>query len=289
MEINLPENKTMHSPFSPTESFLNEFHSTNPGITSRVLGNLPVNYCGQDLPSTYAVLTNMVPQDNAPRSILDLACGDGFLLSTLADRHDMNLTLHGVDMCASELALAEARLSTRATLHHANAQSLPVPSNTYDFVLCHFALMLMDEVETVLKEVRRVMKADATFAAIVGGGQLQTPALAAYVAALKRRTRLEHYSEVRFGDSRVRTCEGIRSLLATDFTRVEIGEITRIRRLTPDELWASFSDMYDLYLLAPNDREIVKNEFFEVIHLHVGEGGRLEHVETSRLVTAIAV
>lgn len=273
---------------SPTESFLNEFHSTNPGITSKALGNLPVNYCGRQFHSTYTLLTSTVPQDNAPRSILDLACGDGFLLSMLADRNDMNLTLHGVDMCAAELTLAQAQLNSRAILHHANAQSLPVAADTYDFVLCHFALMLMDEVETVLKEVRRVMKSGGVFSAIVGGSPSQTPAFVAYVEALKRRTRLKYYSEVRFGDPRVRTCEGIQSLLATDFTQVEIGEITRITRLTPDEVWILFSAMYDLYLLAASDREIVKNEFFEVAALHVDETGQLEHVETSRLVTAIA-
>ncbi|MDP2139637.1 MAG: class I SAM-dependent methyltransferase [Gammaproteobacteria bacterium] len=273
---------------SPTESFLNEFHSTNPGVTSRSLGNLQVEYCGREFPSTYAILTNIIPQDNAPRFILDLACGDGFLLSMLAERNDSKMTLHGVDMCASELAIAAARLTTRATLHHANARSLPVPADTYHFVLCHFALMLMDEVEIVLKEVRRVLKSGGVFAAIVGGRPSQTPAFVAYIEALKRCARLEQYSNVRFGDRRVRTCDGIQSLLATDFKQIEIAEITRIRQLTPDELWASFSDMYDLYLLAASDREIVKNEFLEAAAMHVDEDGKLEHVETSRLVTAEA-
>lgn len=275
-------------PISPTESFLKEFHAAHPRVTSRILGNSPVECRGQKFPSTYALLSDVVPDDSAPRSILDLACGDGFLLSMLDERKNNNLTLHGVDMSAEELARVQARLNSRATFHHANAQCLPLPADTFDFVLCHLALMLMDDVETVLQEVRRVLKRGGVFAAVVGAGPSQSPTAVAYVAALKRRPRLQQYSEVRFGDRRVRTCEGIQSLLAPAFAEIEVMEIIRNTRVSPAELWASFQKMYDLYLLAVHDREIVRKEFFEAAALHVDEDGRLEHVETSRLITAVA-
>ena len=154
-----------------TEAYLSTFHDANPGVTSRAFEALPVTCGERAFSSTYASLISMLPDADAdatadaqPLTVLDLACGDGHLLALLHASHpDGHLALIGVDLSAGELAAARARLGEGAALYRCKAQQLPLASGSVDGVFSHLALMLMDDADGVMRELRRVLKPGGLF------------------------------------------------------------------------------------------------------------------------------
>jgi len=99
-------------------------------------------------------------------AILDLACGDGYLLQHLVAP---GRTLTGVDMSAAELDAAHRRLGNAATLEEARATALPFADASFDCVVSHLALMLMERLDDVVREISRVLKPGGWCCAVVGG------------------------------------------------------------------------------------------------------------------------
>lgn len=270
-------NPAMKACTPPVESFLAHFHDSRPGLTPKALSALPVTFRGQRYASSYEILASVVPSTSQSIEVLDLACGDGFLLALLASRAQPHLSLSGVDLSAGELAVAAQRLGHSIPLIQARAQELPCADGHLQYVLCHMALMLMDDVENVLREIRRALRSGGTFAAIIGAPPHPSPVLALYSKALSKHSRQEQWSTVRFGDARLRTREGIASLFSHIFSDVVIEELHIPVRFSPDELWLWFTDMYDLYLFAEEDRQTIKHELLEGIAPMCALDGKLEY------------
>lgn len=271
------------------ESFLSHFHNTRPGLTPKALAALPVTFLGQRYASSYEILASVVPSTSQAIEVLDLACGDGFLLSLLAARSQSELSLSGVDLSAGELAVAAQRLGHSIPLTQARAQELPCADERFHYVLCHMALMLMDDAESVLQEIRRALRSGGTFVAIIGAHPRSSPVLALYSKLLSSHSRQKQWSAVRFGDARLRTPEGIATLFSQIFTNVIIEEIHIPLRFSPDELWLWFMDMYDLYLFAEEDRHAIKRELLEGVAPMCALDGKLEHSLSMRYVHATTV
>jgi len=274
---------------SQVESFLNDFHTARPGATSKAFGALPVVFRGQQYASSYEVLAAAVPHVERPMEVLDIACGDGFLLSRLAARNQANLGLTGADMNSSELEIARARLGSAASFHQARAQELPFAPHSFDYVLCHLALMLMDDVEQVLREIRRVLRPGAQFAAIVFVSYRPTIACGAYIDVLSKYPRLSQFADIpKFGDRRIRDRDGMQQVLAANFRNISIEDLDVVMRLTPDELWLVFLDTYNLYLLDEAKRISFQREYLRRVAPHCGSDGKLEYALTLRYVDAVA-
>jgi SAM-dependent methyltransferase len=255
------------------EAFLRRFHDSRPGLTTVAFGDLPVTMHGRRYASSYEVLAGQVPA--APSHVLDLACGDGPLLALLAARGTAGLTLTGIDMSPGELGAARERVGDAATLLQARAQALPLPDASVDVLLSHMALMLMDDVPAVLREAARVLRPGGTLAAVVGAGMAPTPALTCYLEVLAGHARAAEWAEVRFGDRRLRSAEGIAELLAPAFDGVQVHELQAPRHLTPDALWAALLDMYDLHLLEEGARAQVRQQLLARLEPHRAADGTL--------------
>lgn len=278
----------MTTAVSPVERFLAHFHDSRPGLTPKALAALPAAFRGQCYASSYEILASVVPSHSQAIEVHDLACGDGFLLSLLAARSQSELSLSGVDLSIGELAVATQRLGNSIPLIQARAQELPCADGRFHYVLCHMALMLMDDVESVLREIRRALRNGGTFAAIIGASPPPSPALTFYVQALSKHSRLEQWSTVRFGDGRLRTREGTATLFSQIFSDVVIEDIHMPLKFSPDELWLWFVDMYDLYLFSEEDRQAIKQELLEGIAPMCELDGKLEHSLSMRYVHATA-
>ncbi len=268
------------------EVFLADFHAAHPGLTARVFGALPVVFRAQDFDSPYEVLATAVPRTAAPIHVLDLACGDGFLLSLLAARSQPGLALSGVDMSAAELKLARTRLSAAVVLCQARAQALPFAPESFDRVLSHLALMLMDDVEQVLRELHRMLKPGGMLAVVVGAVPPPSVAFSSCVEVLARHPPQEAFSGMRFGDRRFWHVDGIHELLSPTFRHVLVEEIQVSRRLTPEQLWDWLFGMYDIHLRGEADQRAIESEYLAALAPHCAADGRLDHLETLRYVSA---
>ena len=146
-----------------SNDYLQEWHDRHPGATSAMLDSL-TNEAGHN---TYEVLADMVQHGDEP--ILDLACGDGYLLELLRPSH----TCVGMDWNVSELGAALARIGKDAPIVRASAAQLPVAAAAFGAVTCHYALMLLQPLETVLGEAARVLRREGLLATVLPAPPLE--------------------------------------------------------------------------------------------------------------------
>lgn len=107
----------------------------------------------------YPFLTNFVDMHGLRgKKVLDIACGTGVLTEQFvrmgADVTAIDITPKAVELTKKRLAL----YNLKAEVHEADAQRMPFPSNTFDFVCAWGCLMHMPETEEAISEIHRVLK-----------------------------------------------------------------------------------------------------------------------------------
>ncbi|MEM0909070.1 MAG: class I SAM-dependent methyltransferase, partial [Pseudomonadota bacterium] len=207
-------------------------HRQHTGFTESCAGR-----CRDEVGRTsYEWLAELVAEGRgAQRRVLDLACGSGPLLALCAER-DAEAELIGVDMSPHELSLAKARLGPKpVALHRTMAQDLSmIGSSSVDTVLCHWALTLMDPLEPVLGEVKRVLRGGGVFAAVVDGPSALAPGYEAVDDAIFSAVSkvAPFYGTVDLGDPRVREASSLESLAQTAFPGAMVSLEPSVMRLT---------------------------------------------------------
>lgn len=278
----------MRSTASNSEEFLASFHDSNPGITSRAFSHLAMFKAGVRFSSSYECLAQEVLKNQKTGSLLDLACGDGYLLSLLEQQNLSLLALYGVDLSEGELAAASNRLSKAVTLKQDRAHSLSIDTGTFDYVVCHMALMIMENVDVVLAEIHRVLKPGGFFAAIVGARPRESAVLDTLSSVFSQFSRRAEFTAVRFGDNKMRSAAGIADLLAAKYQSIEIQELVVPRHCGPTELCNWFEDTYDYHLLNKDDQAKFKTKFTEQIAAQCDSEGKIQHRDLLYLITARA-
>ena len=212
--------------------------------------------------NSYEWLAELVPVNESLR-VLDLACGSGLLLKILFDRNK-NLNLRGLDMCPEELELAGSRLKNSGVdLIKSKAQNLTaINDNSIDIVLCHWALTLMDPIDPVLNEVRRVLTSRGRFAALVDGPMNAAPG---YVDVHNliysyAQEEIPSYGEIDLGDSRIRGRESLSNLVHKTFPEANITIETNVVTIEGpvnqvSEIAAGF--FYAAFVLKPEKRKLM--------------------------------
>lgn len=198
-----------------SEAFLRRFHAAHAGITSRVLAR----------GGSYERLAARVP---AGARVLELACGDGYLLERLP------AGAVGLDVSREELALA------RRPVVQGRAQALPFADAAFDAVVCHLAFMLMDDAARVAAEIDRVLVPGGAFHAALGGGPTADGA-----DAFHRFLALARPSGPRLGDPRAKSEAGWRELFGGWDIAFERWTIDLSGTL--DEVWAFLSASYQAH------------------------------------------
>jgi demethylmenaquinone methyltransferase/2-methoxy-6-polyprenyl-1,4-benzoquinol methylase len=97
--------------------------------------------------------------------ILDLCCGTGDLVFNLM-RHDASLAVTGVDFCAPMLDRARERAAAarvRAEFVEGDVMALPFDDGVFDGATMGFSLRNVEDVDRVLREVRRVLRPGSKF------------------------------------------------------------------------------------------------------------------------------
>ncbi len=277
------------APMHPTqtERYLAGYHDTNPGVTSRAFAALPVTNGTVSFASTYHALRSTLPDSAAPLTVLDLACGDGHLLGLLVES-DTSHTLIGIDFSEGELRSARARLGDRATLMRGRAQQLPLPAESVDAVVSHLALMLMDDAEAVVAELRRVLRSGGMLAGVVGARPPASPVLDAFIRLYPATSQRVEFAGIRFGDRRFGSEDGIAELLTPGFDSLQFETLMLKHHGTPAQLWNWFSDMYDTDLLTPAALLQFRRGYLQALQPLCGLDGTLYREDRYQMFSARA-
>jgi SAM-dependent methyltransferase len=239
---------------SDAETFLLRFHARAPGGTVRAFAG------GKDSlgRSSYQRLIQSVPELGRECTLLDLGCGDGYLLEQLRGRWPQ-ARLIGIDMSPEELHAARMRLGDRADLRCERAQTMSLGEGSVDCVVSHMALMLMAPIDEVMSEVHRVLRPGGVFAVVVGGDSRPPGAWAEFVAIARE---LCGAPTLALGDGRMRTPGGTRQLFAAPGAWSEIG--IEDFELSVDGVWPEVESLlfgtYIPELLDASLREPLRRE-----------------------------
>ncbi|HEX2652647.1 MAG TPA: methyltransferase domain-containing protein [Xanthobacteraceae bacterium] len=259
---------------SPSEQYLQDFHQRVAGATSAAFATSPAKTKSRVYKSSYEVLTSAALGSPRPNAVLDVACGDGHLLGLLAAT-SVPLTLVGLDMSLGELQIARAALPNHVLLLKERAQKMSLASGSIDVVVSHMALMLMDEIESVLAEIHRVLARDGTFAAMVGRTFL-LGAVNAIFLDIFRPIAEEDLLPMPFGDRRTRSTEGWAELLDTDFYDLQFEDVDVLWQPTPSELWNALTETYDIDRLSDGARLRLKKALVAELSRIQDSEGRLQ-------------
>jgi ubiquinone/menaquinone biosynthesis C-methylase UbiE len=262
------------------EAHLKEVHQASPAMS-------PVAFAAHLTEiglNSYEILANAIEakeNKTMPFTVMDLACGDGYLTPLCLEKIGPAGKLIGVDMTESEITLArQQHTDPRVEFVCANAQSLPLENESVNAVLSHMALMLMAPIEPVVREISRVLVKGGLFAAIVGAPR--TPdSLAARVSGMIMsflRRLYPNFPAVKIGDERIHTLEGLRSLFnhETGFSdSVTIQDFALQVEMKPDDFAEFYKDMYLVDILPKEQKAQLLGEIVAFLKRHQTSAGKV--------------
>lgn len=251
------------------DAFLLDFHALHPGVTARVFapGRL------EDGASSYDAMVAHLEDTRGP--VLDLGCGDGYLLERIRAR-EPERELCGVDMSSAELAAARARPSLAGVeLVRARADALPLDSARFGAVVSHMAFMLMTPLDAVVDEISRVLAPGGRFVAAVGGGPCADDAFELFLGVLARHKTSIPRLPPRLGDKRARAPEGLRELFHEEsgFEPPRVVDHTVRVDGDLDAVWPFLSTFYELGFAPPEVLATMRAEFAELAPSIAGDDG----------------
>lgn len=103
--------------------------------------------------------------------VLDVACGTGVVTRLAAERIGASGTIVGLDVNPGMLAVARSQTPSDIKIdwQEASAESMPLPDETFDVVLCQMGLQFVPNKLAALREMRRVLYTDGRALVTVPG------------------------------------------------------------------------------------------------------------------------
>lgn len=238
------------------EQFLLEFHRAQPGCTSQAFSP---GRCKSHGKSSYGLLTDAIAEGGL---IVDLGCGDGYLLQQLQERFGAGQALAGIDFSPEELQLASGRQLSNCRLDLADAWQLPFESSSVSTCVSHFAFHIMSRVDEVVEEITRVLVPGGSFVAVVGGGPKLGDAFEVFVELALTAIK-PGQAPPRLGDMRARTSTGLEELFAPSrgFSAPKIDDHAIDLSGPFEQVWNCLATIYDLAHFDERQRSELKTKF----------------------------
>lgn len=273
------------------DDFMRAFHARKPGVTARAFARGTLAGGLGEGRSSYALLADAA---RVGERVLDLGCGDGWLLQELRARGSRADALVGIDMSREELAAARAREALAGVdLRCERAQALSLEAGSIDVALSHLAFMLMTDIEAVVTELARVVRPGGRFATMVGGGPEDgaTDAFELFLDLFRDAYELVPLAAraPRLGDKRSRALAGMSQLFcpATGWRAVDEQEVTLRLDGTVEEVWTSLATTYEMAVVPAEATETLKTRFTTIAGSMARVDGTVPCVMRLRMLTCV--
>ncbi len=116
----------------------------------------------------YPLLSNLVDYGSLKgKRVLDIACGTGWTTEQFARA---GAVVTAIDLTPNAVALTKKRLALyglQAEVLEADAENLPFPDQTFDYVMAWGCLMHTPDTEKAVREIHRVLKLGGTGGAMM--------------------------------------------------------------------------------------------------------------------------
>jgi SAM-dependent methyltransferase len=249
-------------------SHLVEAHDLAPAMTPRAFATFR-NSSGQN---SYEVLASVLDKRKGDLHVVDLGCGDGYLIQYLLPRLSRGSRITAVDMVASELARAKAQVrDRRVEFRQVKAQDLALAPGSVDVVLGHLTLMLMRPIEPVLATLKRCLKPGGELAAVIPA-PLSPGTCPARIASAIRGFVEEKFpgspERFRLGDARFESEETLQRLFDSQSGFQQDLWIQDFEIRIPGDaetIWKFYQDTYLVGALPADARAELKRRLAEIL------------------------
>jgi SAM-dependent methyltransferase len=145
------------------------------GLQFQLAGDAAERYDAYSLPLMAPFVAALASHVGEGESVLDLACGTGYLTFAAADRAGASGRVVGADVNQAMLDVAARRLAPPTTLVRAPADALPFGEGEFDVVVCQQGLQFFPDLRTALAEVSRVLRPGGRLAATAWASRDRSP------------------------------------------------------------------------------------------------------------------
>ena len=266
---------------SPWDDYLQDFHRRLPDATSASLEP----FLTTDGKTSYRLLAETL-DERLPRAagvrVLDLGCGDGRLSRELIGLRGAAVRPFGLDLSADEIARAHAR-GLPETFVRGSAQAMPFPDAHFNAVLSHFAFMLMVPIESVVRELERVLEPNGLFAAALSRLSEAGGDMADVLALFRKANGGKRHPAIPPFDPRQSTAAGIATLFRDAGSTRTMSLRSELVTCDADAKTA-LSYLANLYFFEAIDaqaREILRADIERLAELR---GGRLILAQTIDII-----
>ena len=175
-------------------------------------------------PFVTEAVSSLVPRPG--ESVLDLACGTGFVARSLRNAVGRTGRIVGADLNPGMLGVAAARSADGEPIEwcRAPADRLPFADDVFDAVVCQQGLQFFPDLAGAVREIARVCRPEGRLFATVWSHREQSPYFAAQYAAINRLAGTDEFPPFAHAiwDSPLGLVETLR---AVGFAAVEAHEV----------------------------------------------------------------
>lgn len=134
---------------------MNKCQETSRQHFNRIASTYDTNYEGQMAAALHDSVLQKLDM-SVYRSVLDIGCGPGTVLSLISMKGDVEL--HGIDLSPEMIRIAQDRLGGRADIRLGDSETLPWDKNSFDVIISIASFHHFPTPKKSLAEIHRVIK-----------------------------------------------------------------------------------------------------------------------------------
>ena len=134
---------------------MNKFQETSRQHFNKIASTYETNYEGKIAAALHDTVLRKLDL-SVYRSVLDIGCGPGTVLSLISTKTDVEL--YGIDLSPEMTRIAQDRLGRRADIRLGDSETLPWDDNSFDVIISIASFHHFPAPKKSLSEIHRVIK-----------------------------------------------------------------------------------------------------------------------------------